>query len=134
MREVRQRNVALILARELAVHLTTPMWVWDEDGVLVYVNEPAEALIGRKSRELGVGRLEELPMLQPEDLDGSPLEYSELPSGVALRERKPAHRVLRFTDLNGMKKTIAVTAYPLFVRGDEFVGAVAVFWRLPDES
>ncbi len=35
MSAVRQRNVALILARELAVNLATPMWVWDEDGELV---------------------------------------------------------------------------------------------------
>src|SRR5437763_577430 len=34
MSAVRQRNVALILARELAVNLATPMWVWDSRGSL----------------------------------------------------------------------------------------------------
>ena len=47
MAQVRQRNVALILARELAVNVTTPMWMWDEAGMLVYYNEPAAAIIGR---------------------------------------------------------------------------------------
>ena len=37
MAQVRQRNVALILARELAVNVTTPMWMWDEAGMLVYI-------------------------------------------------------------------------------------------------
>jgi hypothetical protein len=32
---------------------------------------------------------------------------------------------------DGVRKRLAVTAYPLFARGGEFVGAVAVFWETP---
>lgn len=133
MREVRQRSVALILARELAVNLATPMWIWDEEGTLVYFNEPAEEIVGRKLHEVGAMSQEELPRFQPEDLDGNPIDPTELPSAIALKRHQPSHRRLRIMGLDGVKRNIDATAFPLFTRGDEFVGAVSVFWLLEDE-
>lgn len=133
MSEVRQRPVALILARELAVNLTTPMWIWDEQGSLVYFNEPAAAIVGRSYDDVGAMKLGELGQFQAEDLDGSPIELSNLPSAVAFRERRPVHQLLNITGLDGVKRKISVTATPLFVRGDEFVGAMAVFWQHSEE-
>ena len=57
---------------------------------------------------------------------------SFLPSSVALWEHRPAQRVLRMTGLDGVKRTLSITAIPLFGRGDQFVGAMAVFWEQPD--
>jgi PAS domain-containing protein len=132
---VRQRNVALILARELAVNLATPMWIWDEDGELIYYNEHVQAILGSPQQELGVGRLDELPVFEPEDLDGSPIPVSELPSAIAIRNKVPAHRDLRIVGRDGVRRTLAVTAFPLFARGGEFVGAVSVFWNQePDQE
>jgi PAS domain-containing protein len=132
MSQVRQRSVALILARELAENVVTPMWMWDEDGILVYFNEPAAKIIGRPFDDVGMLRLDEIAQFNAEDLDGNRIPVSELPSGVALRERQPAFRVLRMTGLDGVKRTISVTAIPLFGRGDQFVGAMAVFWERPE--
>ncbi len=129
MGEVRQRNVALILARELAGNLVTPMLIWDEAGDLVYFNEPAQAIIGRRYEDMRDFSVEELLRFQPEDLDGKPIDMSGMASTVALEERKPAHRVMVITGLDGVKRRIDVTAYPLLTRGDEFVGAVAIFWE-----
>ncbi len=129
MREVRQRNVALILARELAVNLVTPILIWDEEGTLVYFNEPAQAIIGRAYNDMSDLRVEELRQFQPEDLDGNPIEMSELASSVALAEKRPAHKVMCMTGLDGVRRTIEVTAYPLLMRGNEFAGAVAIFWE-----
>lgn len=130
MGAVRQRNVALILARELAVNVATPMWIWDEEGELVYYNEHVQAILGSPEREIGVGRLEELPQFEPCDLDGNPIDVDELPSAIALNQRVPAHRELQIVGLDGARREIAVTAYPLFGRGGEFCGAVSVFWQL----
>jgi hypothetical protein len=47
-----------------------------------------------------------------------------------LREKRPAQQDLRITGFDGIKRTISVTAIPLFVRGDQFVGTMAVFWQL----
>lgn len=132
MSEVRQRPIALILARELAVNLVTPMWIWDEHGDLVYFNEPAAEIVGVPYDEIGSLHLEELSKFEAEDLDGNAIDRADLPSAVAHRERRPAHGVLRVTGLDGVKRTISSTATPLFVRGNEFVGAMSVFWQLPD--
>lgn len=134
MPEVRQRPVALILARELAEKLSTPMWIWDEDGVLVYFNEPAAAVIGRPYDDISDMRLGELDQFRAEELDGEPIGSAELPSVVAMRERRADHRVMCVTGLDGVRRTISVTAFPLFVRGNQFVGAMAVFWQLPEEA
>lgn len=130
MGAVRQRNVALILARELAVNVATPMWIWDEEGELVYYNEHVQAILGSPQREIGVGRLDELPQFEPCDLEGNPINVSELPSAIALNQHIPAHRELQIVGLDGVTRKIAVTAYPLFSRSNEFCGAVSVFWQL----
>jgi PAS domain-containing protein len=129
MSAVRQRNVALILARELAVNLATPMWVWDEAGELVYYNEHVQAILGSPQDEIGVGRLDELPQFEPTDLDGNPIDVSELPSAIAIGLRRPAHRELCIVGRDGVRRELSVTAFPLFARGGEFVGAVSVFWE-----
>ena len=70
-------------------------------------------------------------LLSPEELEGKPLALEERPLGIALVARKPAHRDLRIAGLDGRKRVVSVTAFPLFARADEFVGAVAVFWQHP---
>lgn len=134
MTAVRQRNVALILARELAVNLSTPMWIWDEQGELVYYNEHVQEILGGRSTDVGVEHLDQLPQFAPEDMDGNPIEVDELPSAIATRQHRPAQRNIRIVGLDGVKKTLAVTAFPLFARGGEFVGAVSVFWEVEDNA
>lgn len=129
MREVRQRSVALILARELAVNLVTPILIWDQDGTLVYFNEQAQSILGRAYHDMSDLRIDELRQFQPEDLEGNPIELSELASSVALKAKRPAHRAIRMVGLDGVRRTIEVTAYPLLTRGNEFAGAVAIFWE-----
>jgi PAS domain-containing protein len=127
---VRQRNVALILARELAVNVATPMWIWDENGELVYFNEHVQDLLGSPPSDLG--RLDELPRFEPRDLNGDPIDVDDLPSAIASRSKRPAHRDLQITALDGSRKLVSATAFPLFARGGEFVGAVSVFWEIED--
>ena len=114
------------------MNLVTPMWIWDDEGNLVYYNEPAAVIVGRPYDEIGSMHLQELSQFRGEDLDGNPIDPADLPSAVAYRERRPAQRVLRVTGLDGVKRTISSTAMPLFVRGNEFVGAMSVFWELPE--
>ncbi len=131
---VRQRNVALILARELAVNVATPMWIWDETGELIYYNEHVQDLLGSPQNDLGLGRLDELPQLDPRDLNDDPIDLDQLPSAIATRSKRPAHLDLRITALDGSRKTVSATAFPLFARGGEFVGAVSVFWEMEDNG
>lgn len=134
MSAIRQRNVALILARELAVNVATPMCVWDEEGILVYYNDHVAALLGSPHSEIGIGELEELSRFHPLDEDGNPIPTEELPSAIATKKKIPAHRDVTITGLDGVQRTLAVTAFPLFARGGTFVGALSVFWQRDGDS
>src|SRR5947209_5685722 len=126
MSAIRQRNVALILARELAVNVATPMWVWDEEGNLVYYNDHVAAMLGTPNG-LEIAELDELSQFEPTDLDGTPIPTEDLPSAIATKRHEPAHRELQITGRDGVKRRLDVTAFPLFARGGTFVGALSVF-------
>jgi PAS domain-containing protein len=134
MTAVRQRNVALILARELAVNLSTPMWIWDETGELVYFNEHVYEILGGRGADVGIERLDSLAQFQPTNVDGSPLDVDELPSAVAIKQQQPSQQQIRIVGLDGVKRTLSVTAFPLFARAGEFVGAVSVFWQVEENG
>ena len=127
-----QRNLVMILARDLTSRLATPAFVVDADGTLAYFNEAAEPVLGRSYAEAG-----ELPagewasQWEPTDLDGTPVPLDQLPLGIAFREGRPAHRAIRITGGDGVHREIEVTAFPLRPRRDVILGAVAVFWERP---
>lgn len=130
-----QRNLILILAREFASKLATPVFVADAGGELVYYNEPAEAILGRTFGEAGQMRADAWASLfSVEHLDGSPMPLTEMPAGVALLERRPAHGTFRLIGLDGRRHRISVTALPLFAHLDELVGVIALFWEQPDDD
>lgn len=117
------------LTRELCENIPIPMFLVDADGVLLYYNEAAEEVFWRSFAEAaGIGP-DVWGTLGAEDLDGRPLTLPDLPLAIALNDRRPAHRILRITGFDGVKRTIGVTAIPLFARKDEFVGALAIFWQ-----
>jgi PAS domain-containing protein len=126
-----EHNLVLILGRGLASSIATPMFLVDPDGTLVYFNEPAESILGQSFAEAGEMPAEEWgTRFYPEDPDsGEKISGEELPLTQALAARRPAHRALVITGLDGVRRNIAVTAFPLFARTDEFVGAVAIFWE-----
>jgi hypothetical protein len=68
------------------------------------------------------------------DLDGTPIPLEEIPGGVALLERRPAHRALRFTALDGIPREVSVTGLPLLSHADELVGSVSLFWQLASDE
>ena len=126
----RHKNLVLILAREFASKLATPMFVTDAAGSLVFFNEPAELILGRSFTEAGEMPAEEWATLfQVEDAEGGPIELEQMPAGIAFTERQPAHGSIVIRGLNGIRRTISVTAFPLFAHTAEFVGVVAIFWE-----
>jgi PAS domain-containing protein len=126
-----QHNLVLILARGLASSIATPMFLVDPQGNLVYFNEPAEVILGTTYAEAGEMTPEEWgTAFKPQDLEtGEEIPRETLPLSLALTERRPAHRSIRITGGDGVERPIAITAFPLWARADEFVGAVAIFWE-----
>jgi hypothetical protein len=126
----RQKNLVLILAREFASKLATPMFIADAAGDLVFYNEPAEVVLGQSYAEAGELRADQwASRFSVEHLDGTPMALEDNPAGIALREQRPAHGRLRIVGLDGARRTLSVTAFPLFAHADEFVGMVAIFWE-----
>ena len=135
MSETGQKHLILILAREFASKLATAAFITDGEGKLVYYNEQAETLLGRGFAEAGEMPAEEWPNLFAiEHLDGRPMTLEEMPEGIALLERRPAHDACRITSLDGHHRELAVTAFPLFARGADFVGTVIFFWEPSDNG
>ena len=62
-------------------------------------------------------------------LDGSPLRRRDTPPGHAFLERVPAHQCLLVTTLDGTRREVEVTAYPLFGRDEQMHGVLTVFWE-----
>src|SRR5581483_2975963 len=127
----KQKSLVLILARELATNLTTPIYIADEEGDLVYFNEAAEEISSGRYAEHGDTSITDwVKQLAPETLDGKPLRREEMPGGIAFAERRPAHGTMRITGLDGRKRTVETPALPLFGPDREFHGIMAIFWEL----
>ena len=128
------KPLPLILARELAANLATPMFLMDARGVLVFYNDAAALLIGKPFAEMGETPAEEFgAVLQMKTPDGQPLRRRDTPAGVAFFERRPAHMVLAATGYDGVQRVVHNTAYPLFGTTSEMHGVVSVFWLVGDE-
>ena len=86
---------------------------------------------GRLKKDSGPIGLQELDTLfVTTDEDGSALASEDIPIGVALLRRAPAHRRIRFTGLDGVNRLIEVTAFPISGHGGRHLGAVAMFWEV----
>lgn len=131
MPQLKPKNVVLILTRDLADHISTPVFIVDQAGTLVYFNEPAEPLLG--SSYIQVGELtrdqwgSDWRPRNPETDEPIPVE--ELPLAIAQMKHEPAQGAMRITGVDGVDRDIEVVAFPLIGQGQELFGAVAFFWQ-----
>ena len=125
---VAQKPIELILARNLMSSLSTPAFLVDEGGILVFYNEAAGILLGKRFEELGqVGPEEWGSQFGPFDENGEPLPYDEQPLVVSVRNGRPAHARMQIRSADGARHTIEASALPILTaHGSQ--GAIAVFW------
>lgn len=125
-----QKEIEVILTRQLASYLAMPVFLVDKEGNLVYYNEPAEAVLGRRFEETGEMQLADWSTIfTPTDESGTPLPPETLPLVIALRELTPAHKVFWIKGLDNVSRQISVTAFPLIGQANRHLGAVAIFWE-----
>lgn len=125
-----QRELEIVLTRQLASYLATPAFIVDPAGTLLFYNDPAEAMLGHRFDETGEMPAQEWATLfSPTESDGTPLPPEELPLVIALRTRRPAHREFWITGLDGVRRHLVVTAMPLVGQAGRFLGAIALFWE-----
>jgi PAS domain-containing protein len=111
------------------------MFVIDARGRLLFYNEPAERILGRRFADTG-----ELPAgawardLAPTDEAGVPLPPEAQPLLVASRERRPAHGRLQIRGLDNRRHLIEATCFPLVGMGDRHLGVVAITWKVGEAA
>jgi PAS domain-containing protein len=129
-----QQQVEVILLRQLASYLTIPMFVIGMDEHLLYYNEAAGLLLGRRYDEVGEMPLSDLPArFKILSQEGGPISIHDLPITAAVRERRPDHVRLKYESLDGVERLVEITAFPLEGQGGRQLGAVAIFWEVEGE-
>jgi len=129
---VGQQPVELILLKQVAGYLATPMFLVDAGGKLLYYNEPAEELLGHRYEETSQMPLEEWgTIFSPTDSLGRPMPPEDLPLARALAGREPSQGNFFIRGLDGVARHLSVTAVPLEGPGGTHLGALAIFWALP---
>jgi PAS domain-containing protein len=120
----------LIVMRQLASYLAMPIFVQDADGNLVYFNEPAEPILGRRFDETGALTREELwELFRPSDADGGALSFQNSPFQMVRDDGEAMHARFRLRGMDGITRLVEGTVIPLTNRDGETVGNFAVFWE-----
>ncbi len=120
----------LMLAQKFGATLMTPVFVVDRDGTLLYYNKAAEQVLGRQFDETGSMPASTWSRLfLPTDEAGTPLMPETLPLMIALSENRPAHGTLWIQGIDNVRRSIAVSAFPITDERPKLIGAVAFFWE-----
>jgi len=128
-----QHEIEMILTRQLASYLALPIFLVDMQGTLVFYNEPAELLLGRRFDETGEMPVDEWSVVfTPMDEHGTPIAPEGLPLVIALAERRPAHRRFFIHGWDRTRRHIDLTAFPLVGQAERALGAVALFWEVKE--
>ena len=128
-----QKEIEVILARQLAEYLEMAIFIVDPDGDLLYYNEPAESVLGSRYAETGpLPASDWSTIFKPVDRNGHPVKPEDLPLMVAMVKQHPAHSSFWIQGLDGTLRQIEVTAFPLMAQAQRFLGAIAIFWEVSE--
>ncbi len=123
-----QKPLELILARNFLTSLSTPAFLVDEKGALLFYNEAAGALLGISFEESGRMPAEEWShAVGPFSTGGDPIPIEDLPTTRALRQGRPAHGRFEVRSVTGEEYEIESTALPIVAEGGQ-EGAMIFFW------
>ena len=125
--------IQLILMRQLAGYLSVPVFLVNPHGNLLFYNEPAEIILGRRFDETGKMSAEEWSAaFMPLDEASQPLAPQDLPLRITLAQERPTYRRLLLRGLDGVLRHVEVAAIPIAGLQGDFLGAVAFFWEISD--
>jgi PAS domain-containing protein len=121
----------IILTRQFAGCLSVPIFLVDPKGDLLFYNEAAERILGRRFDETGV-----LPLVEwasaftPVDDEGQPIPRDDLPLVITLAEQRPAYKRFHICGSDGLLRHIEVASIPIVGLEGRFLGAAAIFWEI----
>ena len=125
-----QKEIEIILSRQFADSLDTPIFITDTEGNLIFYNTPSEKILGQKFQDTGPMPVEEWStVFRPEDENGNEIPPEQLPLVISLRDQIPAQASFSILGLDGTRRFLSVTSFPIIGRGHRFLGAIAIFWE-----
>src|SRR5262245_1045797 len=126
-----QKEIEVILTRQLASYLDMPIIIIDSAGTLLFYNEPAEVILGRRFEETGELSADEwAQLLVVTDEHSTPLAPETRPMLIALTEHRPVHCEIWGQGLDHVRRHIEITAFPLLGQAGRHLGAVGIFWEV----
>jgi PAS domain-containing protein len=124
------KEIELILIRQLASYLAMAVFLVDAEGNLIFYNEPAERILGRRFDETG-----EMPTTEwatawmPTDEKGNAVTPEELPLWISLHDQRVATSRFWIRGLDNVPRYVEVVAFPLLGQGERHLGAVSLLWE-----
>lgn len=122
-----QQPLELILARNLISIVQVAAFLTDAKGDVLFYNEAAGEIVGRRFEETGRLTREQWNAIGPVDAEGNPRVDQPLPLTTALLENRPAHGRFRIRSDRGGVVAVETSAVPL-IGPDGFSGTIVVFW------
>jgi PAS domain-containing protein len=125
-----QKDIELILIRQLASYLAMAVFIVDSDGTLIFYNEPAERILGHRFDETGeMSAAEWATAWMPTDEQGNPVAPEGLPLWIALHNQRVATSRFWIRGFDNVPRYIEVVAFPLLGQGERHLGAVSLLWE-----
>ena len=116
------------MARGMMSNLTTPAFLVDTTGTLIFFNEAAGEVLGLSYEEAGPMAAQEWgTRFEPLDSDGNSIAVEDLPLAIAVSQGRPGHKHMRIKSATGDERDIEVSAFPIVGRTGQR-GAMAIFW------
>lgn len=129
-----QKPLELILARNLLSSISTPAFLVSGHGALLFFNDAAAAMLGRRFEQKGTIPAEEwISEFGPFGPDEKPLPYEQIPATNALRTRQPFHGNFRIRAAGGAHQDVAASVIPIVAAGGSS-GAIVIFWPLDGDE
>lgn len=123
-----QKPLELILARNLLSSISTPAFLVGDRGSLLFYNEAAGALVGRRFEDTGTMAVGDWTSeFGPFGEDEKPIPYEQIPATLAVREGKPFHGNFRICAAGGNHQDVAASTIPIVGPGGSS-GAIVIFW------
>jgi hypothetical protein len=122
--------IELILSRQLAECLDMPVFLTDTVGNLLFYNEPAEDILGKRYEDTGEMPVDEWgTVFKNKDDAGNPIPSEELPLVKTLLNRLPYHKTFWIESLQGTGGKNIGNILSNHRQAETFLGAIAIFWR-----
>ena len=126
-----QKEIELILARQLSEYMAMPIFIVDPSGDLLFFNGSAEVILGCQYHEIETMPASEWStVIEPIDQEGRPLKSEELPLTIAMTKHHPDQKRLWIRGLDQTLREIDVIAFPILAQEQRYLGAIAVFWEV----